>query len=93
VALTPRNLAAADLVVIPVCGDAFSLKGLELTLHEITSICDTFQLEPPVIKILYTKFDKRVKITFDIFERLASAYKNFLIPASSSLALTCPSMS
>jgi cellulose biosynthesis protein BcsQ len=58
----------------------FSLKGLELTFSEIMSICDTFTLEAPVIHILYTKFDKRVKISRDTFQQLADTYRDYLIP-------------
>jgi chromosome partitioning protein len=74
------TICAANIIIIPVCCDAFSLKGLKLTLNEISAICETFNLEQPVIKILYTKFDKRVKIALDVSTRLSSQYKDYLIP-------------
>ena len=73
------TICAADIIVIPVSGDAFSLKGLELTFSEIMSICDTFTLDMPVIHILYTKFDKRLKLSRDTFQRLSEEYQEYLI--------------
>lgn len=74
-------VCAAEILVIPVCSDAFSIKGLELTLNEISSICETFNLERPTIRILYTKFDRRVKMSIDALDRLSSSYRDYLIPS------------
>lgn len=52
-------ICAADTVVIPVAGDAFSLKGLELTLGEIRSICETFGLPHPALQTIFTRYDQR----------------------------------
>ncbi|MGD0282894.1 MAG: ParA family protein [Dissulfurispiraceae bacterium] len=74
------SICAADTIVVPVCSDAFSFKGLELTLNEITSICDTFHLEKPVIRVLFTKFDRRVKISHDALGCFRSDYSDYFIP-------------
>lgn len=74
------TICAADIIVIPVQSDAFSFKGLELTLKEITSICETFGLACPLIRILYTKFDRREKITTEGLRRLTSEYGAYFIP-------------
>ncbi len=74
------TICAADTIVIPVCGDSFSLKGLKLTLSEITSICEVFHLTQPTIHILYTKFDRRLKISRETFQQLSAMYHNLLIP-------------
>ncbi|MBD3306792.1 AAA family ATPase [candidate division KSB3 bacterium] len=74
------TICAADIIVIPVCGDPFSLKGLELTLNEIASICDTFQLAEPKIRILYTQFDKRIKLSLETYQQLSAKYREYLIP-------------
>jgi len=74
------TICAADTIVIPVCGDAFSRKGLELTIQEIASICDTFSLPPPVIRILYTKYDKRLRLSGQAFEQLRDSYPDRMIP-------------
>jgi chromosome partitioning protein len=55
-------ICAADTLVIPVAGDAFSLKGLELTLGEIRSICATFGLPQPAVRILFSRFDQRESV-------------------------------
>jgi chromosome partitioning protein len=74
------TICAADIIVIPVHSDAFSFKGLELTLKEIGSICETFGLRRPRIRILYTKFDRREKIAAEGLRRLTSEYADYFIP-------------
>jgi chromosome partitioning protein len=74
------TICAADIIVIPVHSDAFSFKGLELTLKEIYSICETFGLQRPLIRILYTKFDRREKIAAEGLQRLTSEYGAYFIP-------------
>jgi chromosome partitioning protein len=74
------TICAADIIVIPVHSDAFSFKGLELTLKEIGSICETFGLERPLIRILYTKFDRREKIAAEGLQKLTSEYGAYFIP-------------
>ena len=68
------TICAADTVVIPVGSDAFSLKGLEITLNEITSIRDTFGLPMPEIRILYTRHDRRERVSRDMLDILRSRY-------------------
>lgn len=74
------SICAADVVVVPVCSDAFSIKGLELTLTEVASISDTFNLPVPGIKVLYTKFDKRESIGQDTLRKLSADYPDYLFP-------------
>jgi chromosome partitioning protein len=74
------TICAADIIVIPVHSDAFSFKGLELTLKEIAAICETFGLRRPLIRILYTKFDRREKIAAGGLQRLTSEYGAYFIP-------------
>lgn len=73
-------ICAADTIVIPVCCDEFSLKGLEFTLNEIDSICDAFQLDKPDIHILFTQVDKRLRISDIAIQRISSLYPDYLIP-------------
>jgi chromosome partitioning protein len=61
-------ICAADTVVIPVGSDAFSLKGLEITLGEIASIRDTFGLGIPQKRILFTRYDRREKVSQDAIQ-------------------------
>ncbi len=72
------SVCAADILIIPVCSDAFSIKGLELVLSETQSICSTFNLDMPKIEILYTKFDRRTGLSKEVFHDLSYQYENFL---------------
>ncbi len=74
------SVCAADIIAIPVCSDAFSIKGLQLVLSETRSICSTFNLKIPKIEILYTKFDKRTGLSEEVFSELKSQYEEFLFP-------------
>lgn len=47
------TICASSTIVIPVASDIFSRRGLELTLEEVHSICETFGLPVPEIKILF----------------------------------------
>ncbi len=73
-------ICAADIIVIPVCCDDFSLKGLDLTLTEIESICDTFNLKEPDTHILLTQFDKRLNISTNAVEKISSRYPKYHVP-------------
>jgi len=74
------TVCAADVIIIPVGSDAFSFKGLELTLNEISSICKTFGIQEPTVRVLYTKYDRRERISQDALVRLQKDYPNFFIP-------------
>jgi chromosome partitioning protein len=73
-------ICAADLIVIPVGSDPFSIRGLELTLNEIGEIRGAFGLPEATVKILYSRFDRREKMSFDTLELLQTAYADRLIP-------------
>jgi len=79
-AATISTVCAAHQIVIPVWSDLFSFKGLELSLTEIDSICDTFQIPKPEIKILYSKYDKREKISTEAYQKLQKKYPQYLLP-------------
>lgn len=74
------TICAADIIVIPVWSDPFSLKGLELTLGEIEAICDAFSLPMPVIKILYSRYDRREKISQQSLEFLRERFAKYALP-------------
>jgi chromosome partitioning protein len=68
------TVCAVDTAVIPVGSDAFSIRGLEITLSEIASIRDTFGLPMPEIRILYSRHDRREKISGDMLDSLRRRY-------------------
>lgn len=76
------TICASNVIVIPVASDIFSRRGLELTLEEIKSICETFGLPLPVIKILFSKYDGREKLSIDALTELAKdpIYSSLLLP-------------
>ena len=84
------TICAADVIVIPVWSDPFSFKGIELTMQEITSICETFHLDAPAVKLLYARHDKRVKLAAQALERLGTEYSDhfapFVIPTSTEFS-------
>ncbi|MCP5048870.1 MAG: ParA family protein [bacterium] len=74
------SICAADIIVIPLGNDSFSLKGLKLTLEEIQSICEAFGLPQPQVKILFTRYDKRQIMTRDIYRQVEKDYPQLLVP-------------
>ena len=76
------TICASDVIVIPVASDIFSRRGLELTLKEIRSICEAFGLSVPEIKILFSKYDGREKLSIDALSELAKdpEFSEFLLP-------------
>ncbi len=84
------SICAARTVVVPLGSDAFSFRGLDLTIKEIDAICSTFGLERPVIQPLLTRMDKRYKQTDAAWQRLHEQYatlgKPLAIRTSSELA-------
>ncbi len=75
------TICAADVLVLPLWSDTFSFKGVDLTLEEVSSICETFNLEPPVVKLLYSRHDKREKLSAWALERLRTEYRDYFIPS------------
>lgn len=81
------SICASNIIVIPVCSDIFSVKGIEMTSREIKSICDTFSIPHPIIKILYMKYDKREKNSIDTLAILKNKYTDTLIPTQISTSV------
>ncbi len=75
------TICATHTLVIPQWSDTFSFKGTDLTLEEIDSICETFNLEPPAIKLLYARNDKREKLSARAIDRLTTDYKDYFVPS------------
>ena len=55
-------------------------KLLQLVLKEIKTICDTFNMETPDVKILYTAYDARKKQSVETMQKLVQEYGQFFIP-------------
>ena len=74
------SICAANVIVIPVAGDPFSFKGLDLTLGEIEAICETYSLPHPIVKVLFSRYDRREKLAAQTIEKLAGPYANYAVP-------------
>ncbi|MFC1679011.1 ParA family protein [Elusimicrobiota bacterium] len=79
-AATISTVCAVDTVVVPVRSDAFSFRGVELTLAEVGTIRDTFGLEDVEIRILLTMVDRRQTLTHQFREKLENKYGRLLLP-------------
>ena len=66
--------------MIPVNSDVFSFKGLDLTLREVASICESFGLKRPSIRVLYTRYDRREAVSERALKRLLDDYGKYMIP-------------
>jgi len=79
-AATISSICAANTIVVPISNDAFSFKGLELTLGEVKAICEAFRIRKPEIKVLYSRYDKREKISGEAIRVLKTKYSDYLLP-------------
>lgn len=79
-AATISSICAAHTLVVPISNDAFSFKGLELTLAEVQAICDAFRIRKPEIKVLFSRYDKRERISGEAIKVLKTKYRQYLLP-------------
>ena len=79
-AATISSICAANTIVVPISNDAFSFKGLELTLAEVKAICEAFRIRKPEIKVLFSRYDKRERISGEAIRVLKTKYSNYLLP-------------
>ena len=74
------SVCAADTIVVPMFSDAFSFKGLDITINEIHSICSTFNMKEPKVRILFSKYDRREKASETALLELKDGYSKYFIP-------------
>ncbi|MEO5969123.1 MAG: ParA family protein [Bdellovibrionia bacterium] len=76
------TICASDTIVVPVGSDIFSTRGLKLTFDEIHSVCETFNVPIPDIKILFSRYDGREKLSLTTLSEIARdpAYSKSLLP-------------
>lgn len=79
-AATISALSAAHRLIIPVGADAFSFKGLQLTLAELEAIAETFNLPLPQRSVLFSRYDQRETVSRNALERLQRDYPELLAP-------------
>ena len=72
-------ICASDTLVIPTTPDNFSLRGIDLTIEETGAIAETFGLPKPQIKILLTHYDRRIKLSDEVYRHLQDKYADMLI--------------
>jgi chromosome partitioning protein len=71
---------AADVIVVPAGNDAFSLRGIELTLEEVAAIRETFGLAPAQIRLLSTMVDSRETLSARYLGALSERYGKLVLP-------------
>ncbi len=74
------SVCAADTILVPMFSDAFSFKGLDITINEIHSICSTFNMEEPKVRILFSKYDRRERASETALLELKDRYSKYFIP-------------
>lgn len=69
-------------LLVPTISDVFSLHGIKLLISEAKKIWSSFGLEQPDIKILFSKFDGREKMSLEALSYLQkhSEYSRYLMP-------------
>ena len=80
-ALSATNTAvtvASDLVVLPVNPDKFSILGFEKNYSELLDIKKDFKIKS-VIKVLFTKYDAREKMSGEYLEAFIEKYPKILL--------------
>ncbi|MDA9982064.1 ParA family protein [Gammaproteobacteria bacterium] len=77
---TISAICAASTIVIPINNDSFSFKGLDLTVSEVHSICNTFRIQEPEIKVLFSRYDRRESISADAIGKLENEFSEYLLP-------------
>jgi chromosome partitioning protein len=75
------SVCAAHTIIIPLGCDAFSLRGMQLTLREVRSIRETFGLALPEIRLLLTGVDRRIKLWRTAWRQLERDHGELLLPA------------
>lgn len=76
------SLCAMRQLVVPVCADAFSLKGLRLICEETAAIADTFALTPPRLRVLFNRHDRRERLHAEVLDGLRRQYPDALLAST-----------
>ncbi len=71
---------AADVIIVPAGNDAFSFRGIELTLEEVAAIRQTFGLSAVEVRLLSTMVDGRENLSAQYVNALARRYGGLLLP-------------
>lgn len=72
-------IAAVDTIVVPVWSDPFSIRGLKLMIQETESISQAFKIRPPEMRVLYSHFDRRLKISDTLFSYVEQTWPKRLL--------------
>lgn len=73
---------ANGMLLIPTVSDVFSLKGIQLLTSEAKKIWSSFGLQQPDIKILFSRFDGRERLSLEAWSYLQkhSEFSKYLLP-------------
>ena len=76
------TICAAHIIVVPIASDAFSFRGLDMTLDEIAAICETFRLPKPDVAALLTRYVGRQRLSQAAQAKLEENYADYLLPVT-----------
>src|SRR5262245_57461592 len=70
---------AADVIIVPAGNDAFSSRGIELTLEEVAAIRRTFGLPAVAVRLLSTMVDGRENLSAQYVNALTRRYGGLVL--------------
>ena len=76
--LTVNALAAADYIIVPVCADYLSFRGMELIFTTIDQVRDALDVKVKAMGIVVNMFDGRTGHAREISERIGREYPGHL---------------
>ena len=76
---TISAICAADIIVVPLVCDPYSVNAVQLTLKEIAAIQDNYRIPEPQVMLLVSRFDRRERIGSELLEELMASYPDKIV--------------
>jgi len=76
---TISAICAADVIVVPLACDPYSVNAVTLTLQEIAAIHDNYRIAEPQVLLLVSRFDRRERVGSELLEELMASYPDKLV--------------
>lgn len=78
--LVISSYLSADRIFLPVIPNTFSLESVALTKDTIERLCEEFDVEPKVFKIIFNQYSQKTIASQEILSVLLQEYKNLVLP-------------
>lgn len=71
---------ASDRIIVPITPDKFSMEGLKITIEELARLNAKYKKAPPLINILFNRYDARKSSSSEYLKQLMSheVYKDLM---------------